>query len=118
MNAPTFKPSDVVLTTPPLGGTMRKTEIETAAGLVVFALAHAGDTWRPLPALELAAVLETAIAQQCEEPLKSWARNPFMRPDFRGLIDAGFAVETGEAGAKVLELTDRAFEVMKRWVRP
>jgi hypothetical protein len=115
VSAPTFKPSAVVLTTPPFTGTFRKTEIEIAAGLIVCALAHTGDTWRALPARELGATLERLLSEAVE-PIKSWARNPFMRPDFAGLVAGGFATRGGDDGNQTLELTPAAFEALKRWV--
>ena len=57
-----------------------------------------------------------------KEPLKSWNRNPFFRPDIRRLIDDGFLTEGPHepemSGA--VSFTDKALEVLKssHWFRP
>jgi hypothetical protein len=110
-----FKPSSIVLSTPPLTGTMRKTEVECAAGLLVWALAQTGDTWRALPAKELGALV-TSATQAKDEPVASWARNPFMRPDFARLIELGFAERSGEAPNEAIAFTPAGLAAMRPWV--
>jgi hypothetical protein len=77
----------------PLGATLGKCEIEYAAALVLFALHELGRDWTAAIAYtELGAVVGKALADD-REPVRSWARNPFLRPDMRLLVTRGFAVE-------------------------
>lgn len=76
--------------TPPLVGTLGRSEVEYAAALILFGLHHLGRDWSAaLREDELLGVLGKAIDS---DPVKSWRSNPFLQPDFAGLIAAGFAV--------------------------
>lgn len=110
-----FKPSHVALTTPPLTATMGKTEVECAAAVIVFALARGGDEWRPITAKEVGGVIRHAMDNGVE-PVKSWSSNPFLTPDFAGLIAGGFVTRTPSDDGAVLEFVPAAIERLRPWV--
>lgn len=77
----------------PLGATLGKCEIEYAAAVVLFALHELGRDWTAAIAYtEIGAVVGKALDDD-REPIRSWARNPFLFPDMQLLVRRGFAVE-------------------------
>lgn len=112
-----FAPSQVVLVEPlPLIGTMGRCEREIAAALLVRACQFYGDRWQAIVPKMIGDVL-TADMEAKTQPFASLSSNPFARPDFHDLIAEGYA--TGEPATKgaPLELTEKAFDAMRRWVR-
>lgn len=101
---------------PPLVGTMRKTEAEIAAALIVRACHVRGDRWQPLRPDDLGTVIKADLEAK-QEPWASLNTNPFCRPDFHKLIEFGFAAWVGEATPKAIEFTDKGLLALQRWVR-
>jgi len=106
-----MKPSEVVLTGVPLCGTMRKAEIEAAAAIIVRACQVKEDRWQALTLQQILDVSRKDFVAK-REPFCSWLINPFLRPDFSGLVDGGWARFVGQA----LELTDKGITALDRWV--
>jgi hypothetical protein len=110
-----FTPADVVLTTPPLTGTLGKTELEVAAGVMVLILQELGRGWGMVTWQDIQEAIKRAQTDQ-KGTLWSWFTNPFLRPDWEGLVDRGLA--TGVDGhLRALELTPAAIERLRPWVR-
>lgn len=97
-----FKPSQVVLSTPPLTACFKKAEAECAAALLVWAMQKLGDTWQSLTPRQLGALMTDE--EFLKEPLRSWNRNPFFRPDFPRLIADGFITEAADKALTFTEL--------------
>jgi len=97
-----FKPSQVVLSTPPLTACFKKTEAECAAALLVWAMKKLDDKWQAVTPQQLAAVMTNE--DLLEEPLRSWDRNPFFKPDFYRLVTDGFVVEGPDKALSFTEL--------------
>lgn len=109
-----FHPSAVYLDSgPPLCATMGRSEREYAAALLVWACQQKGDRWRPVNTTELEEML-FAARMLGREPVSSWLRNPFMKPDMRELADHGFARWLDD---HTIELTEAGIERLRRWVR-
>ena len=87
-----FRPSEVSLTDsfPPLVATMGRAELESAATLLVRAFQVRGDAWQDVQLGDLLEVMRHD-ADGGVEPLASMVTNPFIKPDFWGLIEGGFA---------------------------
>lgn len=116
---PNFKPSQVYLGMPPLGACFNKCEAECAAAVLVWACQQLGDEWQRLPVKTLGETLDVALkADPMPEPVKSWARNPFFRPDFDRLTADGFIERSEIEGEKGYVLTPAFFDRLTRWVRP
>lgn len=111
-----FLPSQVVLSGIPLTGTMGRTEREVAAAYLVLACQFHGDRWQPVTPLMIRAALDDADAKE-GHVMSGIARNPFARPDFFGLTTEGFATQDQGPGPAPIELTPKAFEAMRKWVR-
>lgn len=118
-----FRPSDVILRVPPLTDTMRKTEIECAAALLVATLALRGDEWRPLLWSDVQEAARACRGEKPEGPegpedraasfLWDVQRNPFLRPDFPGLLAGGFATKD-DSGA--ITFTHEGLAALAKWV--
>jgi hypothetical protein len=94
----------------PLVGTLGKSGIECAAAALLFALHKLGREWSaPIAVSEIAQVLSAAI-DAGEEPVRTWSRNPFLRPDWGGLVARGFALREQTLDGLVLTLTSAALE--------
>jgi hypothetical protein len=116
---PDFKPSQVFLAPIPLCGTMGHAEREFAAALIVRACQVNGDAWHAVPPPEIGRMLE-AIQKDpnADRWLFDFVSNPFMKFDVLELADHGYARWLGEPGKSPVELTDKAFEGMrKHWVK-
>lgn len=117
--SPEFKPSQVVLTMPPLTACFRKTEAECAAAILVWACQQLGDEWQHLSCKTLSDTLGEALAANpVPEPVRTWGRNPFFRPDFARLTSDGFIEQSEIDGEKGYLMTPRFFEQLAPWVRP
>jgi hypothetical protein len=117
---PDFKPSQVFLAPIPLCGTMGHAEREFAAALIIRACQVNGDAWHPVAAEELGMMLKAALdvgAEAGDRWLLEFLSNPFIKYDFYELVEHGYAKWTDEPG-KAAELTDKAFEAMRYWVKP
>lgn len=117
-----FMPSDVILRVPPLTDAMRKTEIECAAALLVATLALRGNEWRPVLWSEVQDAARSCRGTEPEGPEDRAAsflwyvqRNPFLRPDFPGLLAGGFATRGGADDA--ITFTPAGIAAMAGWVR-
>jgi len=81
-----LSPADVGM--PPTGmltATLGHSELEAAACcLVRFHQARQLSDWTPISVGDFLTFMET------DDVIKSWARNPFWRPDFFALADAGW----------------------------
>lgn len=94
--------------------TLGKAELELAAGVLIRVHQLAGDTdWRPVTPREIGERI------QDNEEMRKWVSCPFCPPDFRGLIDKGFAEFTEPEGKNVPLMVTPAFvEKMVRWRKP
>lgn len=112
----TYRPSQVNLhgSFPPLCATMKRSEREAAAALLVRSLAARGDQFRAITRQELGEVIVADLEAE-REPWRSVGRNPFFRPDFCDLVKAGYA---RWVGADAIEFTAEGVEAMRRWVVP
>lgn len=102
---PNYLPSDILLTTPPLIGTMKKAEIEHAATLYICACKYYNDKWEALSQQEIAKAIRYYIDNKIE-PIHSCGTNPFFRPCFYSLIHSEFGQKTNDG--KII-LTENAF---------
>lgn len=117
MDTASFKPSDVFLVAfPPLVGTMGKAELEAAAAMLVRACQVNGNEWSPRSPMDVGLALKADIDAGVE-PWTSLNRNPFFRPDFRTLIDSGFARYTDESLEAPIEFTPMGLQALRPWVR-
>lgn len=108
----TFKPSQVVLTVPPLAGTMGRSEREHAAAIIVRVCQVKGDVWRAVTWAEAKEVLKSDLDAGIE-PMASLLENPFFKPDVGGLTAAGLASRDGDT----TELTEAGIAALARWVK-
>lgn len=109
-----FRPSDVVLRAIPLANTMHRAERESAAAIIVRTCAALGNAWAPITLKQIAETIREDLATK-REPITSLNANPFLRPDFVDLVEAGYA-STFEDGSSI-ELTPKGFEAIAPWVR-
>lgn len=87
MNIEDMKPSHIILTVPPLTDTFRKSEMENAAALMIWILAHNGDTWRPVEPKEI----EDLVARPEDKGwLNSMFSNPLIKFNFSQLVEDGY----------------------------
>lgn len=107
-----FMPGDVVLHPLPLVGTMGRSELEVAAAMLVFALKAKGIGWQPILMGE---VLRAIMDHLPNEPVASWASNPFLRPDFLGLESQGFVRRADHPDSIVFTL--RGIEALRPHVK-
>lgn len=113
--AGSFAPSQVRLVGLPLTGTLGKSELEAAASMIVRALQVTGDTWRAVTLDEVLDAVRTD-ADNGTPPIGPLIGNPFWRPDFAGLVAAGFCSRSGHGSTAKLALTDAAIERLYPWV--
>jgi hypothetical protein len=116
-DAETYKPSQVVLDVgaTPLAGTMGRAEREQAATLIVRACQFHGDTWQPIVFSQIQRTMFADVETETK-PLCHLVKNPFFKPNAYELVEHGFARWTEEPGGPI-ELTAKALEVMRKWVR-
>lgn len=109
----TFKPSQVDLRRgyPPLIGTFGRSEFEVTVAVLVRACQANGDTWHPVSDEELARTVNNALGTT-GDPIKSIVTNPFLHPDFDGLVEGGLLVRS-DAG---FELVPEAIERLRKYV--
>ena len=111
-----FKPSDVVLHVPPLTDTMKKTESEHAAALMVRVCQVRGDMWQEVPWAAVKEVIRADVAAETE-PVASLMRNPFFRPMVDRLASDGYVTTTGEPGKiESLKFTEKGLRAISQYV--
>lgn len=108
-----LRPSDLILDKGPLPlvGTLGRSELECAAAL--FALVcrnRKNDVWGPVTLDEFQD--ETKRLAGVNNP---FVTNPFLRPDFRGLVVEGFASFVGSP-AQYRELHNQPLELTKKCI--
>lgn len=120
MEACDFKPSEIDLlgSFPPLCGTMKKTEAEMAAAILVRGCQVHGDRWDAIPLRMLGAVIGDDLDAK-REPFSSMNRNPFCRPDMHACVAGGFAEWEGESGTPEygVRFTAAGLYALRRWLR-
>jgi|SRR6185369_11984883 hypothetical protein len=113
-----YKPSQVNLigATFPLLNCMHKIEFEMAAALITRTCCIIkNDVWAPISFDDI----QQVITRDMTTMVMPWARfhcNPFLRPDFLGLVKNGYAQWVGEEG-NVIEFTLYGFDAMRIWVK-
>lgn len=111
-----IKPSEIDLSYPHFIACCGRSEREAALGLYVRACQVKGDTWQPMIPRDIGEVLKADVEAN-RPPYSKLTSNPFWRPDFHGLAEAGFARWTENAGSgSPVELTDEGFLAVKKWV--
>lgn len=105
--------------TPPLGATLGRCEVEYAAALILLGLLHVlGRAWsESITESELGSALSEQFAAGIE-PVRSWGRNPFLRPDFDALVARGLAERVDSPEGHVLTLTPAALERVAAHIQP
>ncbi len=113
---PDFLPSQVQLVVPPLAGTMGRAEVEFAAALIVRACQVLGDRWQPISWKQ--SVEAFKADRDAGREFGRLMENPVFRPDAYDLVKRGFAQwgSTRSGEGDTVELTDKGFECMRRWV--
>jgi hypothetical protein len=114
IDAVDFRPSEVVISVPPLTGTMGRCESEYAAALLVLACVGKGR-WAPCSREEIFAAFRAAVADQVQ-PWENLARNPFLRPSFPELLDTPYARLVREEETEQMEFTPAGLERLRIWV--
>lgn len=111
-----MKPSEVRVELPfPFTDTFQRNEYEAAAAFIVETCRHHGDEFGFVTREQMQATLKE-VAQR--EPWASWVTNPFVRPDFNGLVLQGFAEWDTENGGHAIRLTDAALALLREhWVK-
>lgn len=109
-----FRPSEIVLAQPiPLVDTFRSSEREAAATVLVRACDRLGDEWQFISHDDFLRTLQHDRAES-REPICYLTHNPFWYPDLVALVDAGYAMKTGERYC----FTDIGYRALSKWVRP
>lgn len=99
-----MKPSDVPFDRAlPLVGILGRSEYEAAAALIVFACFYHGDTWQPITIRQIQSALVWA-KETNHVTFPKLLENPFWRPDFQGLVEAGFANGDLSSAGNAIEL--------------
>lgn len=99
-----MKPSDVPFDRAlPLVGILGRSEHEAAAALIVFACFYHGDTWQPITIRQIQSALVWA-KETNHATFSKLLENPFWRPDFQGLVEAGFANGDLSSAGNAIEL--------------
>lgn len=111
-----FKPSNVHLSAIPFGNTFKRAEYEQAAALLVRTCVLNGDTWAAHGPKAIGAAMKADVDADVS-PIRHLARNPFFRPDFRGLVKEGFAEYADDSEHAPVRFTALGFERMTKWVR-
>ena len=105
-----MKPSDIILSTPPLTACFKKTEAECAAALLVLYCQRHGDEWQAVTPKQLGESMRDLTV----EPLKSWSQNPFFYPDMRRLSKDGFITALDDSFNQPIAFTELGLEQLKK----
>lgn len=106
-----MKPSDIVLSMPPLTACFKKTEAECAAAMLVWYCQTHGDEWKPVTPKELGEALKESMGV---EPVKSWSTNPFFDPDMVRLGLDGFITPIDGTFNQPLAFTELGLEQLRK----
>jgi hypothetical protein len=106
-----MKPSDIVLSMPPLTACFKKSESECAAALLIWYLQTHGDEWQPVFPKQLGEAMKEATDNDL---LKSWATNPFFSPDMWQLSKDGFITPIDGSFNQPLAFTELGLEALKK----
>jgi hypothetical protein len=104
-----MKPSDIIISMPPLTGVFGRTEGECAAAMLIWYLQTHGDEWKGVTPTDLGYALKVAVG----EPVASWAGNPFFRPDVAYLSSKGFITKLDGSHNQPLEFTELGLQRLK-----
>lgn len=104
-----MKPSDIILSMPPLSGVFGKAEGECAAAMLVWYMKIHGDEWQPVTPSALGYALRVAVG----EPVISWATNPFFRPNIVYLSSKGFITKLDGSHDQPLAFTELGIQRLK-----
>lgn len=107
-----MRPSEIYLIVPPLVGTMKRSERELAAAMIVRTCHVLGDTFAPVTPDAINSVLAADVAGGVS-PWVEIAGNPFLRADFNDLVAKGYAKHFEESGAYAL--TEEGLSAIGRW---
>lgn len=106
-----MKPSDIVLSMPPLTACFNKVEAECAAALLVWYCQRHGDEWQLVSPKQLGQSMTDE--EFTKEPLKSWNSNPFFRPDLRRLSDDGFITAIDDTHNQPIGFTELGLDRLR-----
>lgn len=116
-----FKPSQIDVfhrSFLPFIGTFDHSEVESAAGILVSAMAHHGDEWKFIGPKDIGEWSQVELKNG--EHWSKLFKNPFLQPDFHKLVAEGWAEwEDGAFGPGApLKFTQKALDRMKEkgWV--
>lgn len=100
----------------PLPGTFGRAELEYAAALLVRTLQVLDRPWGPVLPHEIDSMLDIELAEAKAAGKRHPWDHPFFRPDFDGLIEAGFARWIEQEGLsdrfRPIEFTTAGLEMM------
>ncbi|HEX6826593.1 MAG TPA: hypothetical protein VF077_09795 [Nitrospiraceae bacterium] len=112
-----MKPSDIVLSMPPLTACFNKTEAECAAALMVWYCQTHGDEWQTITPKQVGQAMKEELAKDpIPEPIRSWNRNPFFRVDMRRLSADGFITPIDDSHNQPLAFTELGLKVLEKSV--
>lgn len=97
----------------PFVGLLGRSELEAAAALIVRICQRSGGVFRPLVPKEIEDAINADVREDVS-PFSELIANPFWRPDFRGLVDAGFADFIGTKNPRPISLTVKFFDRLNR----
>lgn len=106
-----MKPSDIILTTPPLTGCFKKTEAECGAALLILYYQRHGDEWGLVTPRQLGQSMNDEELEK--EPLRSWNRNPFFKPDLARLSNDGFITAIDGSQNQAIGFTELGLERLR-----
>lgn len=94
--------------------TLKRAEPEMAAAMIIRVHQLRGDTeWKPVGLREVGEWLKQ------DPEMQRWAACPVFNPDFRTLIDAGYADLTDpDTKNSSLMVNEKFVAAMRRWQRP
>jgi len=116
MHNPDFKPSEIRLLAPaPLMNTFGRAELETAAAILILGMAYRDDTWDAISPHDCIPAAHASFGDHS----RSWLWNPFLRPSFAGLYNAGFIDSMPDGGAQAaMYFTATGYAALVPWARP
>lgn len=82
-----FKPTDVNIESLPFVGMLGRSELEVAVAYVIAGRQKVNDWSTPMTPLRLSSALSDVMVHNAY--VRDVVKNPFLKPDFDGLMDAG-----------------------------